>query len=143
MALKSLNTLIRLHKRQTDLLRREMQLLETQHEALLRLAEQLRREYEQERELAAQDARMAGFFGAFATHMRDRQDKVAAETRRLALAMEEKAEAIRIEFGEQKKYEIVREQTMKKAVEKQNRREQAMLDEVAVRQFMTPKESTV
>src|SRR5271156_372906 len=103
MAVKTLNTLIKLHKRRVDVMRREMVAIEEERKQLLQLAQRLREEHAREMRLATEEPKMAGFFGAYSARIRQRQENIVQEVKRLDAAIEEKAQAIREEFSEQKK----------------------------------------
>lgn len=143
MALKSFNTLIKLHKRRVDVIRREMIALEEQRTQLLTLSASLREEYAREAEISSTDAKMAGFFGAYSVRVQKRQESIAAEVAKLDLAINEKTEAIRAEFAEQKKFEIARGHEIKRLAEVEKHRQQSRFDEVASQQYMKTKDSHV
>lgn len=143
MAVKTFNTLIRLHKRRIDLLRREMRALEEERNQLLGLSRALEEEFAREIALSAEDVRLSGFFGAYALRVRKRQEDIARETTRLAAAIEEKAEAIRSEFAEQKKFEIARTHTLHQAEMKEKQRQQVRFDEIGNQQYLKMKEQPV
>lgn len=141
MALKTMNTLIKLHKRRVDVMRRAMVALEEEHRQLIELKEHLTQEYARERELAAAEPRVAGFFGAYTKRIKERQEKIAQEIARLNVAIMEKAEAIREEFSEQKKYEIAREHARKRLAEEARKRVQQRFDEIGAQQHLRLKEN--
>ena len=143
MAIKSMNTLIKLHKRRVDVMRREMVALEDERRQLLALAEKLREEHAKEMEVAAAEPKIAGFFGAYSQRNRQRQEKIALEVKRLDGMIEEKVNAIREEFSEQKKYEIAREHAKKRADEKQRARLQERFDEIGTQQYLKLKDNPI
>ncbi len=143
MALKSFNTLIKLHKRRVDIIRREMIALEEQRNQLLALCAALREEYAREVEISSADARMAGFFGNYSVRVQKRQESIAAEVLKLDKAIDEKTEAIRAEFAEQKKFEIARGHEIKRLAELDKHRQQSRFDEVASQQYMKLKDNHV
>ena len=143
MAIKSFNTLIKLHKRRVDVIRREMRTLEEQRTQLLALSLTLRAEYAREVEISSSDAKMAGFFGAYAMRVQKRQEAIAQEVKKLDVTIEEKAELIRAEFAEQKKFEIAKTHALKKLADQEKYRQQSRFDEVASQQYMKLKETPV
>ena len=143
MAIKTFNTLIKLHKRRVDIIRREMRALEEQRQQLLSLSASLHAEYEHEVSIASNDAKMAGFFGAYAMRVQKRQETIAQEVKKLDDTIEQKAESIRTEFAEQKKYEIARTHAVKKQAELEKHRQQSRYDEVASQQYMKLQENPV
>ena len=143
MDLKSMNTLIKLHKRRVDVLRREMVALEDERKQLTDLAERLREEHASEAQLAAEDAKMAGFFGAYDARMKKRQESIAQEVARIDATIAEKREAIRGEFSEQKKYEIARENMKKRLDATRAARIQERFDEIGSQQYLKLKDNPV
>ncbi len=143
MALKSLNTLVKLHKRRVDVMRREMIALEEERKQLIEVSTKLSAEHAREMLLAAEEPKMAGFFGAYSARVKERQEKIAIEVKRLDGSIEEKAEAIREEFSEQKKYEIAREHVKKRLDEQTKTRLQQRFDEIGNQQYLKLKDSTV
>ena len=69
MAIKTLNTLIKVHKQQVDALRRKMVALEEERHQLEMLADKLRAEREREMQLILKEPDFAGFFGSYSTHV--------------------------------------------------------------------------
>jgi len=143
MAIKAMNTLIKLHKRRVDVLRREMLAIEEQRTQLLELSKRLSEEHAREMRLASQEPKMAGFFGAYSTRVKERQENIKVEVKRLDASIAEKAEAIREEFSEQKKYEIAREHAKKRMAEKARTLQQQRFDEIGTQQYVKLKENPV
>lgn len=143
MAIKSFNTLIKLHKRRVDIIRREMLALEEQRTQLLQLSRTLQAEYAHEVGIASSDAHIAGFFGAYAQRVQKKLEAIANEVLQLDAAIEAKGEAIRTEFAEQKKYEIAKAAEMKRLAEKEHTRQQARFDEIGAQQYMKQQELLV
>lgn len=143
MAIKSFNTLIKLHKRRVDIIRREIIALEEQRNQLILLAQRLRDEYAREVEISTTDVKMAGFFGAYAQRVQQRQEKIAEEVIRLDAAILAKTEAIRAEFAEQKKFEIAKAHEMKRLAQVEKNRQQSRYDEIGNQQFQKLKEQPV
>jgi hypothetical protein len=135
MAIKTLTTLVKLHKRRVDVLRREMIAIEEERRQLLQVSAKLHEEHKREMRLATEEPKMAGFFGAYSRRVKERQEKIAGEVKRLDSSIEEKAEAIRTEFSEQKKYEIAREHAKKRLDEEARLRVQQRFDEIGSQQY--------
>lgn len=133
--MKTLNTLIRLHKRKLDELRRNMAALEGQKEQLHQSIKSLQNELEKEMKLAGLQAEMANFFGEFAKRIRGRQDMLHGEIKNIDVKIAELNKEIFAEFTELKKYEIARENLKQKMAEEEKRKETLMLDEIAAQQF--------
>ncbi len=143
MALKTLNTLVKLHKRKVDVIRREMIALEEERKQLELLAQKLREEHAHEAEIALRDPKMAGFFVAYSKRIKQRLLGIDKEIKRLDGAIEEKAEAIRAEFSEQKKYEVAREHAKAHLAEEAKRRVQQRFDEIGAQQYTKIRDSIV
>jgi ribosomal protein S8E len=61
------------------------------------------------------------------------------EVKRIDTAIAAKAEAIRSEFSEQKKYEVAREHANKRLAEEAQRRVQQRFDEIGAQQYQKAK----
>jgi uncharacterized coiled-coil DUF342 family protein len=133
--MKTLNTLIRLHKRTLDELRRNMAALEGQKDKLHQSIKSLQNELEKEVKLAGMQAEMANFFGEFAKRIRGRQDMLHGEIKNIDVKIAELNKEIFGEFTELKKYEIARENLKQRMAEEEKRKETLMLDEIAAQQF--------
>lgn len=132
--MRSLRTLIKLHKQTLDQLRRALAVLESQKAQLQQAIVRLKEELQHELALAGKTPELGAFFGDFAKRVRAREEALVMEIRKLDEQMNELREKIRIEFGEQKKYEIALEQRMQARRAKQNKLEQELLDEIALQQ---------
>jgi hypothetical protein len=143
MAVKTLQTLIKLHKRRVDVLRREMIVIEEERKQLLLLSERLREEHAREMRLATEEPKMAAFFGAYSIRIKQRQENIVQEIKRLDKAVEEKSDAIREEFSEQKKYEIAHEHAKKRLADEARIRLQQRFDEIGNQQYQKLKENPV
>lgn len=132
--MKGLLTLIKLHRRQLDQLRRQIAEKETQKLQLHELLERMARELEAERELASQNAEMSQFYGGYAKRMLERQDVVVKEIQRLDKEIRELSLQITEKFSELKKYEIARDNRLKRQKEEADRKERIMFDDIAIQQ---------
>lgn len=133
--MQGIHTLIKLHRRELDSLRRELVRKEEQKQQLIELATQLHRELLQERELAAENPLMSGFMADFEKRMQKRQLGIAQEVIQLDAQLAELSAAIADRFGELKKYEITRDNRIASEKAAADSREQAMLDEVGLQRF--------
>lgn len=138
--MKGLLTLIKLHKRKLDELRRKMVSLENQKSQLELAIVKLQEELKREMELAAERPEMSGFFGDFAKRIKKRQEDIRAEIKKVEAEMAKLADEIAAEFGELKKYEIALANAKRRATEEQNRKDTIALDEIAGQQFRKKKE---
>jgi hypothetical protein len=142
MALKTLTTLIKLHKRRVEVLRREMIALEEERRQLHVLTGKLQQEQKQEAALATADSKLSGFFGAYSVRIKARLASIAQEIKRLDTAIEAKVNAIRDEFGEQKKFEIAQENAKKRLAAEVLHRQQQRFDEIGVQQYLKSRDHT-
>ena len=133
--MKGINTLIKLSKRELDTLRRDMASLETQKAQLQEATKKLAEDLLREQELASKQPEMGAFFGGFAARIKKRQEEIAAEIKKLDEKVRVLNEKIMVAFGELKKYEVAKENAIKREEEKQKRIETIMLDEIASQQF--------
>ncbi len=117
--------------------------LEEERRQLLQVSERLREEHAREMRLATAEPKMAGFFGAYSARIRQRQENIAQEVKRLDAAIEAKAQAIREEFSEQKKYEIAREHAKKREAQDVRARLQQRFDEIGTQQYIKLKDNPV
>ncbi len=136
MAIKALKTLIRLHKRELDELRRKLGALESQKTQLLQVSLRLDEELSNEQERAASMPEMAAFMGSFAKRIRERKEQIAGEVKKLEAQLETLAAEIGVKFSEMKKYEIARDNWLAREREAVEKKEAAQLDEVALGQFI-------
>lgn len=132
--MKGISTLIKLHKRTLDELRRKMGVLEGQKAQLQETAVRLRKELEEEMKLASKQPEMGSFFGGFAKRIKNRQESIAAEIKKLDGEMAKLRDEIAEAYSELKKFEIAKENAKIKAAEEQNRKDTIMLDEIAGQQ---------
>lgn len=142
MAIKAVNTLIRLHKRELDELRRKLGGLQKQKDQLLLASKKLDEDLLNEQERAATMPEMAAFMGKFAQRIRDRKDILAAEISKLEVQIEALTGEIAVKFGELKKYEIVRDSWLGREREVADKKEVAELDEIAIQQFIRQTEES-
>ena len=142
--MKTLQTLIKLHKRRVDVLRREMIAFEEERRQLLLLAQKLRQEHADEMQLASREPKIGGFFGAYSARVKQKQASISEEVKRLDDAIEAKTKAIQEEFSEQKKYEIAQANARKRLAEEVQHRLQQRFDEIASQQYLSKtKESPI
>lgn len=133
--MKTLDTLIRLHKRTLDELRRNMGALENQKAQLQQAIQAMQKELDKEIALAGKQPEMANFFGGFAKRIKNRQDIIHQEIRALDVKITALNKEIFEAFTELKKYEIAKENAKLRAREEEKRKETLMLDEIASQQY--------
>ena len=133
--MKGLNTLIKLHRRTLDELRRKMVSLENQKAQLLQASAKLSEELAAEIRMASKTPEMGRFFGDFSNRIKKRQAELAAEVQKLDKQMETLNVEIREAFAEVKKYEIALENAKQRIAAEGERRETIAMDEMAGQQF--------
>lgn len=128
-------TLIKLHRRKLDELRRHMSELEGQKQQLLGVSARMQEELREEIEKAGLQPEMGHFFGGFAKRIQQRQEDIAAEVKSLDGQMDTLSEEIAQAYTDVKKYEIAQDNALKREKEKQSRKETILLDEMAGQQY--------
>lgn len=133
--MRTLETLIRVQKRQLDQLRRELAGLEQLAVDLRQQAADLEKEVVQQQGLARSTAEGAFAYPGYARQVIARREKVAASIAdvdvRLAAMRERVAEA----FQELKRYDIVLSNRRLQARMEADRREQLLLDEMGLEAY--------
>src|SRR5574337_47828 len=104
--MKKYDTLIKLHKRTLDELRRRMGSLENQKSQLLQLAARLREDLQREMTMAGERPEMSMFFGDFAKRIQVRQEEIGNEVLLLDQQMDKLRDEIATVFADVKKFEI-------------------------------------
>ena len=132
--MKGLATLIRLHKRNLDELRRDMVRLENEKSQLEQAIINLQAELDREMELAETSLEMASFFGEFAKRIKNRQEILRGEIQQVDKKIAKLNDEIFVEFAEVKKFEIALEMKKSQKAEAEKRKETIMLDEIAAQQ---------
>jgi flagellar export protein FliJ len=130
---KHFHTLIKLKKREVDVLRKQMNNLKDQRQFLEDLYQRMENDLHAEVDLAGTLTHMGVFFGDYSEAIKKKQELVQQQMRAVDKQMDIVAENMRIMFGEQKKFEIVLERKMREAAYIRDQREQQMMDERASR----------
>ncbi len=133
--MKGLNTLIKLHKRTLDELRRKMAALENQKIQLLQASARLDEELASEIKTASKTPELGQFFGGFSNRIKNRQLDIAREVAKLDKQIETLNNEIRDAFSELKKFEIALENAKFKLKAAQERMLTIEMDEIAQQQF--------
>ena len=132
--MKGLITLIKIHKRDLDDLRRKMVALENQKAQLLQASAKLSEELVAEIQTASKSPEMGRFFGDFSNRIKKRKEEIAKEVQLLDKQMDVLNNDIRAAFSELKKYEIALERVKLRAKTAEERKETIELDEIAGQQ---------
>lgn len=134
--MKSLNTLIRLEKREIDELKREQMKLQQKRDdcitALTHLADELRREMKSAETMPD----MAQFFGDFAQANKKKQAQIDGLLLRTERELDDLTHKIQLRFNELKKYEVALANHKKREAEKVKKRETQMMDDIAIRNYI-------
>lgn len=133
--MKGLNTLIKLNKRTLDELRRKMVALENQKAQLLQASAKLDEELQSEIKLASKTPEMGQFFGGFSNRIKNRQQEIAFEVKKLDKQIDELNIEIGVAFSELKKYEIALANAKQREKAAQERKLTIEMDEIAQQQF--------
>ncbi len=133
--MKTLNTLIKYHQQQLDVLRRQMVSLESQKGQLLAMVDRIRAEMQREIELAQKTAEIGMLFGDYVKRIREREKNAHKEVKEIEKKMDVLRDDIRAAFTELKKFETARDNRKKEWRQKADRRETEQLDEIASQRF--------
>ncbi len=132
--MKNLATLIKLHKRKVDDLKRDLGKMENEKSQLQLATENLKKELADEIALAEKQPEMGTFFGGFADRIRKREEQIQKEIIMLDLQMIALRDEISEAFGELKKFEIALDNAKQRQKENEARKEGVMLDDIAAQQ---------
>lgn len=132
--MKTLKTLVKIHKQKLDGFRRSLVSLESQKAQLQALHRNLEHELASELKLADQSAELSGLFGNYIKRVRERQERVLREIAEIDVKIDATRGAIRIEYGEQLKYEQMLERKMLEQKKAREHKEALMLDDIAATQ---------
>ncbi len=129
--MKSLPTLVRLHKWNVDQQRRYLsKLLAKQHD-LENLQTELEQSVETEQRLADSMTSGGQIYAAYAQSVLLARDKLEDEIAELQDELKQAQEAVAASFRKLKKYQVIEEEERLKAQLEMKKRDQAILDEVA------------
>lgn len=131
--MKSLNTLIRLHRQKMDELRQELVQWQERRARFVQASETLAAQLARELKMAGEYPEMGGFFGQFSKHIGERQDSIRQQIVRADRQIGAIQAHIFQAFGEMKKYEIARDRRLEEERRERELKEQAALDEIGAR----------
>lgn len=141
--MKGLKTLIRLRKRELDELQKAKTEFERNRAQLVEALEKLQAEIEEESRLAGEDLALAPYFAGFINNARAREEGIGKGIALLDKEIEALMEKVREAFGELKKLEIALELEQQRERERLARIEQASLDEMGLRGYLTGQDDEV
>ncbi len=129
--MKHYRSLIKLKKREVDGLRKQMGRLAEQRAILEKLMENLKEELTEEVQTAGDIVDMGVFFGDYSESIKLKQEKVEEQTQSIDTQMDAISDKMMIAYGEQKKFELALQAKLAELAEKQKKKEQDYLDELA------------
>ncbi|MFC7048657.1 flagellar FliJ family protein [Emcibacter nanhaiensis] len=129
---KGIDGMIRLHKWQLDEKRRQLTELETMRDDLLAKKDQLAAQLVSEQEKVASSQVVDISYANFAAAITQRQEKLDESLVEIEASIEEMKDQVAESFKELKKYEVVEQRERERQRAKENRRQQAELDELAI-----------
>ncbi len=141
-AIKALQTLIRLHKRDLDLKRKELIQLEEQKAKLEAALADLQAEFEKEQQLVTEKPELMFSFLVYAERNKEQQNRMKGVIRNTQTQIERAQEAIEVLYGEIKKYEIALENKLEEVRKEEARKETIQFDEIAQGQFQRRRNET-
>lgn len=141
--MKGLDTLIKLHKRSLDELRRKIVTVENEKQRFLSESQRLANELERELVLAGQQPEMGNFFGDFSQRIKTRREAIAKEVAKLDQKIAKLTDEAREAYGELKKFEIAKANIARRALKERDRKETIRLDEVAGQQDRRRKKENI
>lgn len=133
--MKSLKSLIRLHRHRVDERRRQLKDLESMREQFLAAAASLNEALAAEGAVASAAPETAFTYGDYATSVRERRDKLFTSIEEVDGQITAAREALSEAYQDLKKYEITQANRDRVAAVRAARIEQATLDEVGLNMY--------
>lgn len=130
--MRTLSTLIRMHRFQLDEKRRALTDLENLRDDLIRQSEKMEAELAAEQEVAKKVEVGAFAYAGFARGVIARREKLAASLAELEARIEAAQREVAASFQDLKRHEIALAQRQRRQREEADRREQIALDEVSL-----------
>jgi flagellar export protein FliJ len=134
--MKGLPTLIKMHQRELDELRRQLVEQQKVLEALMAEAKRLADERDREQQMASDFPEMAGFYGTFAKSIEEKQAEIREKSRQVNQLIRKTQEKITDAFGELKRLEITRDSIAAAEQAERDKIEQAAMDELGLQGFV-------
>ncbi|MFD2262636.1 flagellar FliJ family protein [Lacibacterium aquatile] len=132
MARKGLPTLIRLRSFELEEKRRALAELEQVAERLEQAIRDVDSQVEEEKQIATKDYVLARYFPAYLQAAKERRQTLVANRLDIGQQIDAAKEQVTIAYQELKKLEIAQAIREKREKEEADRREQLMLDEIAI-----------
>lgn len=134
--MKSIQTLIRLNKKELDDMRLQLAGLRNQKDEMLNYSRIMSEELAAEQEFAAASPEMSITFDSYRKKINERQKNIKYAVKEIDKQIEYMTDLIAQKFTEIKKYEIILEQKILAKKKKELELENKTLDEVAMTQFL-------
>ena len=134
--MKSINTLIKIHTRDLDDLRKSVVKCEEEKEQLIGYNNKMEDELLIEHALAAKNHELGIIFTNYRRLIRDRQAVITKSLQDLDRRIETLKENIALKFGEVKRYEILLANKLHAETKKQQALETKQLDEISINNYL-------
>ncbi|MDZ5647653.1 flagellar FliJ family protein [Nitrospirillum sp. BR 11828] len=138
--MKSLKTLIRLHKNEVDEKRRHLTQLREHDDQLTLRRQQFEAQVEMERQLSGTSVDMAVAFANFLPQIKLQRNALEQARQQLAIAIHRAEEDLAQAFQELKRFELAEEERIRKEKAELARKEAMMLDEIAAQRHLRQQE---
>ncbi|WP_044561692.1 flagellar FliJ family protein [Azospirillum sp. B4] len=134
--MKSLKTLIRLHKNEVDEKRRHLTQLREHEDQLTLRRQQFEAQVEMERQLSGTSVDMAVAFANYVPQIKVQRNALEQARLQLVIAIRKAEEDLAQAFQELKRFELAEEERIRKEKAELARKEAMMLDEVAAQRHL-------
>ena len=134
--MKSLETLLRLQKREMDALKRQQGVLEAQREEVDKIITGLDNQLTSEKKAAEQMPDMAHFFGDYSASIKKQQLMMLTHKRQVEFELEKLSVQLRERFSDMKKYELALANWNKRKDAKLAAAAQQEMDEIGIRGYV-------
>ncbi|MEE3627071.1 flagellar FliJ family protein [Nitrospirillum sp. BR 11752] len=138
--MKSLKTLIRLHKNEVDEKRRHLTQLREHDDQLTLRRQQFEAQVEMERQLSGTSVDMAVAFANFLPQIKLQRNALEQARQQLLIAIHRAEEDLAQAFQELKRFELAEEERIRKEKAELARKEAMMLDEIAAQRHLRQQE---
>jgi len=130
--MRSLDTLVRLHRFKVDEIRRDLAALGKLIDDLAAKDAAIVDQVAHEKRVAATDPELARSYGAFAAHALARRRRLAESRAEIEVRLAERQEQLRDAFAELKRHEKLRDQRLARETAERERKAAQLLDEIAL-----------
>lgn len=136
MSIKALETLMDIHQRKLDQMRRQMAQLQDQYEKFSMAIEGLKDELKQETDAATADISLMKYLGSYTKENQNKQTMITQARKRISKQIDEQSARIQEEFQSLKRYETTRDKLKAEEEISQKHKEQTGYDDMAVDRFI-------